>query len=103
MQKNVLFVAMPIDIVCRHLNISASLIGQALVVLWKLGLLLRWLKQIDNYEGCLFIEHIVLDDDSSMKSHLRYIEDGGKLPQNALQPNFLADPIHIIKTICSPI
>ena len=60
-------------------------------------------KLFEDYEGRLFIEYIVSDDDSSMRSHLRHIDDGGKLPPNVPQPTFLADPSHRIKTMCSPI
>ena len=70
----------------------------------KAGVALEMMKKLsENYKGRLFIEYIVSDDDSSMLSHLRHIDDGGKLPPNVPQPNFLTDPSHRIKTICSSI
>ena len=68
------------------------------------GVALEMVKKLfkDN-EGRLFIAYIISDDDSSMRSHLRHIDDGGKLPPNVPQPTFLADPSHRIKTMYSPI
>lgn len=53
------------------------------------------------YNGCLFIEYLVSDDDSSMTSHLRNVNDDGKLPNDIPVPKFIADPSHRIKTMCS--
>ena len=53
--------------------------------------------------GRLFIEYLVSDDDSSLRSHLRHAENGGKLAANVPELSFLADPSHRIKTMCSPI
>ena len=43
------------------------------------------------------------DDDSTMRSHLRNIINGGKLPDDIIQPNFLADPSHRVKVMCKAI
>ena len=43
------------------------------------------------------------DDDSTMRSHLKNINKGGKLPNNILTPIFLADPSHRIKVMLKPI
>ena len=68
------------------------------------GVALEMVKKLcEDYDGRLYTEYIVSDDDSSMRSHLRHIDDGGKLPPNVPQPTFLADPSHRIKTMCSPI
>ena len=56
-----------------------------------------------DYNGRLFIEYLVSDDDSSMMSHLRNVKNDGKLPNDIPVPKFLADLSHRIKTICSPI
>ena len=56
-----------------------------------------------DYNGRLFIEYLVSDDDSSMRSHLRNVENDGKLPIDIPEPIFLADPSHRIKTMCTPI
>ena len=38
-----------------------------------------------------------------MRSHLKNIVNGGKLPNEIIQPIFLADPSHRIKVMCKPI
>ena len=53
--------------------------------------------------GHSFIEYLVSDNDSSLRSYLRYAKNGGKLAANLPEPSFLADPSHMIKTMCSPI
>ena len=60
-------------------------------------------EMCQNTDGRLYIELLVSDDDSSMRSHLRHFENDGKLPANVPEPSFLADPSHRIKTMCSPI
>ena len=57
----------------------------------------------NDSDNRLYIEFLVSDNDSSMRSHLRHIENGGKLPANVPEPTFLADPSHRIRTMCSPI
>lgn len=52
------------------------------------------------------IGSIVSDDDSVMRSHLRYPnptkkKDKGKLPTWILEPEFLADPTHRIKVVAT--
>ena len=50
----------------------------------------------------IFVEYIVSDDDSTMRSHLQY--DGkGKLPTHVPIPTFLADPSHRVKVMSTPI
>ena len=65
------------------------------------------LEMVTNFSnesgGRLFIEYLVSDDDSSLRSHLRHAENGGKLAANVPELSFLADPSHRIKTMCSPI
>jgi len=47
----------------------------------------------------LFIEYLVSDDDSIMRSYLRHIKNGGKLVVNVTEPTFLDNPSHRIKTM----
>jgi len=54
-------------------------------------------------ENRLFIEYLVSDDDSIMRSHLRHIENGGKIAENVPDSTFLTDTSHRIKHMCSPI
>ena len=51
---------------------------------------------IDLHDGDygIFIDKIVSDDDSTMRSHLVHEEQGGKLPLHIPPPKFLADPSH---------
>jgi hypothetical protein len=50
------------------------------------------------------VEHIVSDDDSTMRAHLRHIgNEKGKLPLDVLEPTFLCDPSHRIKVMVKDI
>lgn len=51
----------------------------------------------------VFVETIVSDNDSTMRSHLRHTTNGGKLPDLVPEPEFKADPSHRIKAMASPI
>ena len=55
--------------------------------------------------GRIYLEKIVSDDDSTMRSLLKHntLHDKGKLLLNIPQPLFLADPSHCIKVISKPI
>ena len=44
---------------------------------------------------------LVADDNGSMRPHLRHVENDDKLQANVSEPSYLADPSHIIKTMCS--
>ena len=57
----------------------------------------------NSMEGRVFIETIVSDDDSTMRSHLQHESNGGKLVETIPQPEFLADPSHRIKVMATPI
>ena len=57
----------------------------------------------NDSDDCLFIEYLVSDDNSSMRSHLKHIENGGKLLAGVPKPSFLADRSHRIKPMCSPV
>ena len=57
----------------------------------------------EEFDGLVYIKHIVTDDDSTMRSHIKNIKNGGKLPDYIPQPIFKADPSHRIKVMCSPI
>ena len=58
----------------------------------------------EEFNGLVFIENIVTDDDSTMRSHIKNIKNGGgKLPDYIPQPIFLADPSHRIKVMCAQI
>ena len=48
------------------------------------------------------IEHIVFDDDSTMRAHLQHPcnKKIGKLHDDIPEPSFLADPSHRIKVMC---
>ena len=56
-------------------------------------------KMCENTDDRLHTKLLVSDDDSSMRSHLRHVENNGKLQTNVPEPGFLADPSHIIKTL----
>ena len=67
------------------------------------GVTLEMVTDFSNESGDRsFIEYLVSDDDSNLRSHLRHADYGGKLAVNVLGLSFLADPSHMIKTICSP-
>ena len=51
----------------------------------------------------IYVEYLVSDDDSFIRSHLCYTTNGGNLEADVPQPKFLADPSHRIKIMCSPI
>ena len=50
----------------------------------------------EKYGGKLFIEHMVTDDDSTIRSMLKHKSERekGRLPDNVPEPIFLADPSH---------
>ena len=53
----------------------------------------------------LFIEHLVTDDDSTIRSLLSHSNESprGKLPEEIPTPIFLADPGHRVKVMTKPI
>ena len=55
------------------------------------------------FDGLVYVEEIVTDDDSTMRSHCKNKKNGGNLPDEIPQPIFLADPSHRIKVMCKPI
>ena len=57
----------------------------------------------DKMDSRVYCETLVLDDDSTMRSHLQHSENGGKLDNSIPQPDFLADPSHRIKVMAAPI
>jgi hypothetical protein len=67
-------------------------------------LALKLTKQIfEDSKHRVYLEEIVTDDDSTLRSHLQNEHKGGKLPDMIPQPKFLADPSHRIKVMISPI
>ena len=57
----------------------------------------------EKYNGLVYVEQIITDDNSTMQSHLKNVKNGGKLPDHIRQPSFGADPSHRIKVMCKPI
>ena len=56
-----------------------------------------------KFGGNVFIEKVVSDDDSTMRSHCKNEKNGGKLVDTIPEPEFLADPSHRIKVMVKPI
>ena len=46
---------------------------------------------------------LVTDDDSTLRSHCKLHENGGKLRAGVPEPTFLADPSHRVKVMLKPI
>ena len=59
----------------------------------------------ESYGGKFFIEHMVTDDDSTIRSTLKHKSEHekGKLPDNVPEPIFLADPSHQVKVMSKPV
>ena len=53
--------------------------------------------------GKIYVAEMVTDDDSTIRSHCKNINMGGKLPDCIPQPLFLADPSHRIKVMAAPV
>lgn len=53
----------------------------------------------DAFDGHLFIDGIIINDNSTMRFHCKNLSNGGKLSENIPQPSFLADPQHRVKVI----
>ena len=66
------------------------------------GLALDLCIGIHGSDYDIFVEHIVSDDDSKMRAHLR-LDGKGKLPTSIPIPTFYANPSHRIKVMASPI
>ena len=77
-------------------------IMRAALSLWRADAALLMLKRCNTEFGCHY-EHIVSDDDSSMRKLLKHNKFGGELSDNVIQPKFLADPGHRIKCMTAPI
>ena len=56
----------------------------------------------DDCKYSIFIEYIVLADDSTIRAHLTH-DDKGKISLHIPIPTFLADHSHCIKVISTPI
>ena len=61
------------------------------------------IKIHEMFKGLVYVKEIITDNDSTMRSHLKNIMNGGKLPDTIIQPIFLADPSHQIKVMCKPV
>ena len=46
------------------------------------------IKIHEMFDGLVYIKEIVTDDDSTMRSHLKNIMNGGKFPNTIIQPIF---------------
>ena len=58
------------------------------------------LENISTYtKGKVFIGTLVTDDDSTLRSHCRSLENGGKLFNDDPEPLFLADLSHRVKVM----
>ena len=58
------------------------------------------LEEINAFtKGRVSIGTLVTDDDSTLRSHCRTLENGGKLLKGVPGPLFLADPSHRIKVM----
>ena len=55
--------------------------------------------------GRIYIEHLVTDDDTTIRSLLSHSSESskGKLPDNIPTPIFFADPGHRVKVMSKPI
>ena len=60
-------------------------------------------KVKEIFNGLVYINELVTDDDSTMRAHLKNISNGGKLPYIINEPQFLADPSHRVKVMCKPL
>ena len=58
----------------------------------------------DETQGCVYLNEIVSDDDSTMRLLLQHetSNDKDKLPPYIPEPDFLADPSHRIKVMAKP-
>ena len=56
----------------------------------------------DESKHRIFVEYIILDDDSTMRAHLTHDGKGKLLPHTPVL-SFLADPSHRTKVISAPI
>ena len=56
----------------------------------------------DLYDGIIFVEMIISDDNSTMRSHSENVKNGGKLPDRIPQPVFGADVSHRVKVMTKP-
>ena len=57
----------------------------------------------DSSNSRVFIETIVSDNNSTMRSHIQHATNGGKLKDYIPEPDFKADPSHRIKVMAGPI
>lgn len=67
------------------------------------GVALKLCIDLNDYKYEIYLEFIVSEDDSTMRSHLRYESDGGTLSAHIPPPRFLTDPSHQIKVMAKPI
>jgi len=67
------------------------------------GVALKLCIDLNDYKYEIYLEFIVSEDDSSMRSHLRYESDGDTLSAHIPPPRFLTDPSHQIKVMAKPI
>lgn len=68
------------------------------------GLVMQLVLKINKmFDGLVYVREIVTDDDSTMRAYLKNHKNGGKLPDNIIEPIFLADPSHLIKVMLKPI
>lgn len=65
----------------------------------------KLIHQDQDYASCLFMEHLMSDDDSNMLSLLQYKDSHEKrqLLDDIPEFMFLADPNHRIKVMAKPI
>ena len=64
------------------------------------ALSLKLLTKINHeYDQHVYVDHLVSDDDSTLRSHCQNQQHGGKLPNEIPSPTYLADPSHRIKVM----
>ena len=94
--------------VCNCLNSTSAVFKQhSCSVNWdagsgvmEAGLAVQLVLKINKmFKGLVCVREIVTDNDSKMRSHLRNKRDSGKLPDDIIQPIFLANPSRRIKVM----
>ena len=56
-------------------------------------------KMYEDFEGCVVVGGLVTDDDSTIRSRCKNVEEGGRLAAGIPTPVFYADSGHRIKVI----
>ena len=56
-------------------------------------------KMYDEFQGCVVVGGLVTDDDLTIRTRCKNVDEGGRLPGGLHTPVFYADPGHRIKVI----